>query len=79
MRTIEIRQRLIEEINSSNNKNLLEEMYNFFSKDNATESVYKLSKVQKLATEKGREQIKNGQSFTNDEVNLEIDKWLNEK
>ena len=79
MRTIEIRQRLIEEINSSNNKNLLEEMYNFFSKDNATESVYKLSKVQKLAIEKGREQIKNGQSFTNDEVNSEIDKWLNEK
>lgn len=79
MRTIEIRQRLIEEINSSNNKNLLEEMYNFFSKDNATESVYKLSKVQQLAIEKGREQIKNGQSFTNDEVNSEIDKWLNEK
>ena len=79
MRTIEIRQRLIEEINSSNNKNLLEEMYNFFSKDNATESVYKLSKVQKLAIEKGREQIKNGQSFSNDEVNSEIDKWLNER
>ena len=79
MRTIEIRQRLIEEINSSNNKNLLEEMYNFFSKDNATESVYKLSRVQKLAIEKGREQIKNGQSFSNDEVNSEIDKWLNER
>lgn len=79
MRTIEIRQRLIEEINSSNNKNLLEEMYNFFSKDNAAESIYKLSKVQKLAIENGREQIKNGQSFTNEEVNLEIDKWLNER
>ncbi len=79
MRTIEIRQRLIEEINSSNNKNLLEEMYNFFSKDNATETVYKLSKSQKLAIEKGREQIKNGQSNTNEEVNLEIEKWLNEK
>jgi hypothetical protein len=79
MRTIEIRQRLIEEINSSNNKNLLEEMYNFFSKDNATESVYKLSKAQKLAIEVGREQIRNGQSSTNDEVNSEIEKWLNEK
>lgn len=79
MRTIEIRQRLIEEINASNNKNLLEEMYNFFSKDNATESVYKLSKNQKLAIEKGREQIKNGQSFTNEEVNSQVEKWLNEK
>ena len=79
MRTIEIRQRLIEEINSSNNKNLLEEMYNFFTKDNAAQSVYKLSKTQRLLIEKGREQIKNGQSFTNDEVNLEIDQWLDEK
>ena len=79
MRTIEIRQRLIEEINSSNNKNLLEEMYNFFSKDNAAESIYKLSKVQKLAIENGRKKKKNGQSFTNEEVNLEIDKWLNER
>ena len=79
MRTIEIRQRLIEEINSSNNKNLLEEMFNFFSKDNATENVYKLSKNQKSAIDKGREQIENGQSQTNEEVNSEIDKWLNEK
>ena len=79
MRTIEIRKRLIEEINSSSNKDLLEEMYNFLNKDNATENLYKLSRSQKLAIQKGREQIKNGQSFTNDEVNSEIEKWLNEK
>ncbi len=79
MRTIEIRKRLIEEINSSNNKGLLEEMYNFFSLDNATESLYKLSKSQKLAIQKGRDQIKQGQYKTNEEVNSEIEKWLNEK
>lgn len=79
MRTIEIRKRLIEEINSSSNKNLLEEMYNFLNKDNATENLYKLSRSQKLAIHKGREQINNGQSFTNEEVNSEIEKWLNEK
>jgi len=79
MKTVEIRKLLIEEINSSNNKNLLEEMYNFFSKDNETKIVYKLSKIQKSAIEKGREQIKNGQSLTNNEVNSEIDKWLSEQ
>lgn len=79
MRTIDIRKRLIEEINSSSNKNLLEEMYNFLSKDNATDEFYKLSRVQKKAIHKGREQIKNGQSFSNDEVNFEIEKWLNGK
>ncbi|MCF8254479.1 MAG: hypothetical protein K9H61_06675 [Bacteroidia bacterium] len=79
MRTIEIRQRLIEEISTSTNKNLLEAMYKFFSNDNATEKVYNLSNAQKMAIEKGREQIKNGQSLTNEEVNSEIEKWLKEK
>jgi len=79
MRTIDIRKRLIEEINSSSNKNLLEEMYNFLSKDNATDELYKLSRTQKYAIKKGRDQIKSGQSFSNDEVNLEIEKWLNGK
>lgn len=79
MRTIEIRKRLIEEINSSSNKILLEEMYNFLNKDNATDILYKLSNPQKLAIKIGREQIKNGQSFTNDEVNSEIEKWLSEE
>jgi hypothetical protein len=79
MKTIEIRKRLIEEINSSSNKSLLEEMYNFLNKDNATDDLYKLSRSQKLAINKGREQIMNGQSFTNEEVNSEIEKWLNEE
>lgn len=79
MRTIDIRKRLIEEINSSSNKNLLEEMYNFLSKDNATDELYKLSRTQKYAIKKGRDQIKSGQSFSNDEVNIEIEKWLNGK
>lgn len=79
MRTVEIRKRLIEEINSSSNKNLLEEMYSFLNKDNTANTFFKLSKTQKLAIEKGREQIKKGESFTNDEVDSEIEKWLNEK
>ena len=53
--------------------------YNFLSKDNATDVLYKLSRTQKFAIKKGRDQIKNGQSFSNDEVNLEIEKWLNGK
>ena len=79
MKTIEIRKKLIEKINSSSNKNLLQEMYNFLCNDSTTDDLYKLSRIQKIAINKGREQIKNGKSFTNDEVNFEIDKWLKEK
>ena len=79
MRTIEIRKKFIEKINSSSNKNLLQEMYNFLCNDSTTDDLYKLSRIQKIAINKGREQIKNGKSFTNDEVNFQIDKWLKEK
>jgi hypothetical protein len=79
MRTIELRRRLIEEINSSSNLNLLEEMYHFLNTDNATNDLFKLTRNQKLVINQGREQIKYGQSFNNDEVNAEIDKWLGEK
>jgi hypothetical protein len=79
MRTADLRKRLIEEINASSNRSLLEEMYNFFSLDNVSDDVFKLSKSQKLAIQKGREQVTNGQIFTDEEVNSEIDKWLSEK
>ena len=78
MRTVEIRKRLIEEINLSSNKNLLEEMYNFLNHDNDAE-LYRLSNDQKDAIAESREQIKNGQFFTNDQVNNEIDEWLKGK
>ncbi|MBS7787669.1 hypothetical protein KIH23_10200 [Flavobacterium sp. CYK-55] len=78
MRTVEIRKRLIEEINLSSNKNLLEEMYNFLNHDNDA-NLFKLTKVQKEAIAEAREQIKNGQYMTNDQVNNEIEEWLKEK
>lgn len=79
MKTDEIRKRLIDEINSSNNVTLLEEMYSYFSRDNAVEEVYKLSEPQHREIAKGRDQIKSGQTLTNEEVNTEIQKWLDEK
>ncbi len=78
MRTVDIRKRLIEEINLSSNKNLLEEMYNLLNHDNDAD-LYKLNKEQKAAISEGREQIKNGKFFTNEQVNDEIEEWLKEK
>ena len=58
MKTVEIRKKLIDEINS-NNKNLLEELYNYLNQENKIQETYKMSKEQNLAKE-AREQIKNG-------------------
>ena len=78
MKTVDIRKRLIEEINLSSNKNLLEEMYNFLNRDNDAD-LYKLNQFQKDAIAEGREQIKNGQFLTNEQVNHDIEEWLKEK
>lgn len=45
---------------------------------NEEQGVYQLSPAQKEAVIKAREQIKAGNSFTDEEVNKEIDEWLGE-
>ncbi|SDX11763.1 hypothetical protein [Aequorivita viscosa] len=77
MKTIEIKKKLIEEINLSNNKDLLEELYRFLNLENETQETYKLDMEQISAVAEAREQIKKGEYLTNDDANQEIDEWLN--
>jgi len=77
MKTTEIKKKLINEINLSKNKNLLEEFYRFLNLENEIEEIYKLNAEQKSAIAEAREQIKNGDYLTNGQVNQEVDEWLN--
>lgn len=78
MKTIELKKKLIDEINLSSNKDLLEEFYNFLNLENEIQEDFKLSKEQKSAIQEARKQIKNGDYLTNDEANHEIKKWIEE-
>jgi hypothetical protein len=40
--------------------------------------VYKLSDSQKLSIDESRKQIKEGNTYTNEEVDKEMDAWLND-
>lgn len=62
----------------SNNDNLLEEIYNFLTRDNDGD-LYKLNEDQKNAVAEARQQVKDGHFFTNDHVNEEIEEWLRNK
>lgn len=42
-------------------------------------AVYKLSDFQKERIDSGREQLKNGNAISNDDLQSEISKWLNTK
>jgi len=77
MKTIEIKKRLINEINLSNNKDLLEEFYRFLNLENEIQETYKLNADQNSAIAEAREQIENGNYLTNEKANQEIDEWLN--
>ena len=76
MKTAEIREKLIREINLSDNKNLLEELYRYLNRENRTQKTYNLSDEQKFAIEEAREQINKGDYLTSEEANQEIDEWL---
>ncbi len=77
MKTVEIKKKLINEINSSNNTDLLEELYIYLNQENTIQKPFKLSHEQNLAIEEGRRQIKAGEYLTNEQANEEIEEWLN--
>ena len=77
MSTVELRQKVIKKIELLNEDHLLEELLALIDFQTDSEP-YKLSKEQKEAVDEAREQIKNGEYYTNDEVEGEIDTWLNE-
>ena len=77
MSTIELKKRLIEKIQKTENEGLLEEAYRLLELETSDIEIYKLSDNQKLIVEESRQQIKNGQFLTDEQANKDIDEWLN--
>ena len=76
MSTIELRKRLIDKIQKTDNVNLLEEAYRLLELEMQDIEVYKLTGEQPKALIEGRQQIKDGDFLTDDQANKEIDEWL---
>ncbi len=72
------RKKLIDEIKRSQNEELLDELYLFIQRENQLEEVYQLSDEQKNAISIAREQIARGKFYTNEDVENELSKWLEE-
>ena len=71
-----LKKRVIEGIENTRNTNLLEEVLRLLDLESQDLEVYELNDAQINAINEAREQIKNGQTLTNEEANVEIDKWL---
>ena len=77
MSTVELRKRLIDKIQKTDNESLLQEVYRLLELETEDIEIYKLSDDQKKAVNEGRQQINDGRFLTNDQADNEIDEWLN--
>ncbi|MDB5158239.1 MAG: hypothetical protein JWR50_2946 [Mucilaginibacter sp.] len=75
MTVVELKEKLIAQINSIDDEELLDHIADIIELE-SPDSVYKLSLGEIKAIEEGITQIENGQFFTNEEANKIIDKCL---
>ncbi|HPS46429.1 MAG TPA: hypothetical protein PKZ21_04590 [Bacteroidales bacterium] len=78
MSTLEIRNKLIENIFLIEDKSFLEALKTIVDTKLAS-TTYELSDFQIDRIKKGREQLMNGNTISNDTVQKKVDKWLSTK
>ncbi len=74
--TDDLKKQLIEKIGTTNDNNLLEEVYRILETGTLNSEKFVLSKGQKKKIDHGIEDIENGRYLNNTEANREIDEWL---
>ena len=78
MTTIELKNILLHRIAGINDKSFLAAI-NTIIGTKAEATIYKTTPEQQKKIKEGRDQIAKGDFFTNEQVEMEIDKWLKEK
>ena len=71
-----LKDKLINKLKEINDPAILEEVSNLFELQEP-ETVYQTNDQQKKAIEEAKEQIKNGQTLTDEQAGKDIDEWLN--
>ncbi|MDZ4844588.1 MAG: hypothetical protein SH857_03460 [Chitinophagales bacterium] len=78
MSTTELKKKLISKIKDTEDKNILHEVYQILNAEKK-QLRYKLSPEQINAVREARVEIKKGKSLSNEQVDKEMEGWLNEK
>ena len=76
MQVAELQKKIIDKISETNDAALLEDIYNLIGIDEAAGTFYELSDTQLAAIEQSQQQIKEGNYFTNEQVDKETGEWL---
>ncbi|MDP2336161.1 MAG: hypothetical protein Q8N05_06875 [Bacteroidota bacterium] len=75
--TTQIKNNLISRIKASKDLNFLKAVQTIF--DSSEQSLFQLSSEQQDSIEKGRDEIRNGDSIENDLLMVEMKEWLTKK
>jgi len=78
MTTNQIKKLLISKIDDTNDEELLKAVYKLIDYNSSPGGIFLTNDEQKKAIISAREQIKNNEVVSNEELEKEIDKWLNE-
>lgn len=78
MSTIELRHVIAEYLSHIDDASFLNAIKTIIE-SKVSEGTYKLSDYQKKRIENGREQLKKGQTISNESLKLEINQWLSTK
>lgn len=78
MSTIELKEKLINKIKHTDDKNILSEVNRLLGieTDGESDDVFVFNEAEKIKIEEARLQIKNGDFLTHDEANREMEEWL---
>jgi len=76
MTTLEIKNRLIKRIKSTENQDILQEIYRLLDFDQDDLEPLQLTKEQRVAISKGQQDINKGKHLTDRKADSQIDRWL---
>ena len=77
MTTKALKEKLIKSVESVENNTLLESLLNMIELESDVDSIYEFTDQQLILIEDAKKEIKEGKIYNDNEVNKEIDEWLN--
>ncbi|MBX7225911.1 MAG: hypothetical protein K1X55_07760 [Chitinophagales bacterium] len=76
MSTVELQNQLISKIQITMDEDILENVLRFLEFETSKDEVYAFNEAEEQAIEKARQQVKNGQFYSDEELVKLTEKWL---
>lgn len=76
MKTAELRKKIIDELSSIEDEEILHEIYRMVKVESDMQPIHQLTEAEKKAIDAGMKDIEEGRVLTSEEAKAQIKKWL---